>query len=158
MIHVVRPLLLNMITWICMAAFMSCINDLTDDHNSRVNSEVYGSIFNALIQPNHSIATTASMDFFRTKTWNVLDWPSQAGTQKGYIGLDSPTVMSRVTAFTDFKQSRRLLCNNFIYGSLFLVSPEQTGRLCIKICKNPKVKRTFCTLTWSLFHFKSSVL
>ena len=84
--------------WACMASSgtgsLIFIDDVTQDGNSKMNSEVYRNILSANLKknatkligrsfimqqdndPKHTAKTTK--EFIRGKKWKVLDWPSQS--------------------------------------------------------------------------------
>ena len=84
--------------WACIAAngtgSLVFIDDMTADKSSRMKSEVFRAILSAHIQPNASEligwrftvqmdndpthTAKATKEFFKTKKWNVMQWPSQS--------------------------------------------------------------------------------
>ena len=88
----------SVMAWAYMAAngtgSLVFIDDVTADKSSRMNSEVFRAILSADIQPNASELIgrrfTVQMDndpkhtakatnkFFKSKKWNVMQWPSQS--------------------------------------------------------------------------------
>ncbi len=71
-----------------------CIDDVTADRSSRINSEVFKAILSAHIQPNATKligrsftvqmdndskhTAKATQDFLNAKKWNIIQWPSQS--------------------------------------------------------------------------------